>query len=417
MENKHSDKEKNLISDVGNENVSPQLSQKPVDLSPNDQNITPEQEKGVLDKANDRGLVPEYNQDKSTLAVREGSMANDRNFEEYAKQCEQTLGLVAHNDTRSHDVIDEAAQKALLYVDEKAALLAKTDENLRKEMSDRDLLTMGEKVSGSGSVGTEIQDIRACLTSGSFGSKFAHVSNFLNHILKNDLLGQNPDDLNDIMKTAGIDGDSLAIKQAFFGTTKSSLVPKDSPVKVDGEAQNQGLHRVKRFGKGEEDKQAATRNVEDMRARKGEGIDIRAEEVNANHASTKKAGGVVNPDNVQMVEGVRVWAMNERNKWVHAMRQMSLPLGAGVSGTTARMTKGLAQIGVGDDATRRLACIGYLIPYNHHSLVEIMVGASGNGGPAFTPSQRMYRDIAPYSEDFLKTKFGKFPDEAFPTTK
>lgn len=98
----------------------------------------------------------------------------------------------------------------------------------------------------------------------------------------------------------------------------------------------------------------------------------------------------------------------------NAKRNNSRTLGAGVSGTTARMTKGLEQIGVGTPVTRRLACIGYIIPY-HHSLVEIMTGASGNGGPDFKPSKQMYRDIEPYSEEFLEQNVGPFPDQVHPT--
>lgn len=408
MAKQHEDKGKDKVS--GDENLHPQLSQKPVEMAAHEQDISMEQEKGVLEKATQRGLSADYQQDsdKVALAVRDGSMAKNPDFEAYAQDWEQRLGIIAYNDKRTEDVVGEAAQKVLAYVDTKAEMFGEADAALRKTLSTEDLTTLGNNVTGSGSVGKSVEKIREAMSGGSVSSKFAHVSAFINHVLKHDVLGINVDVFNEIMQKAGMDGNAQAIKKKFFDANKSQKEQHKSPVVVSGDAQNQGLNRTKRYGKEEAHLEKGERSVSELR---DSGINISQEEVDANLIDPK------DPDKIQMVEGVRMWAMNERNKWVHAMREMSLPLAAGVSGTTARMTKGLEQIGVGTPETRRLACIGYIIPYHHHSLVEIMAGASGNGGPQFTPSKQMYRDIKPYEEDFLRQNVGKFPDEVHPDTK
>jgi hypothetical protein len=65
----------------------------------------------------------------------------------------------------------------------------------------------------------------------------------------------------------------------------------------------------------------------------------------------------------------------------------------------------------------RLACIAFLVGAQHHTLVEVMVTAVPFGCD-YTPGQKMYRDVKPFSEKTLRSfgKDGRFPDEA-PTGK
>jgi hypothetical protein len=312
---------------------------------------------------------------------------------------------VAHHDEDAVGLIDSAATKVLSYIDHKAAHLEQTQAKIA-EVANDDLSNL--KVDGSGGVGEAATQIRKALSGGSFGSKFAHVSNFINKTLKKDLVEENTDVLNGLFAKSGINPDSIAMKKAFFDNKKSKEENLKSPVKVSGEAVNQGHHRTRRHP-GQPQNEEGDRTTEEMRK---EGLTVSDDEVKGmfgEDAFEKDSDPTQQKTNWK--EGVRVWAMNERSKWVMAMRELSLPVGAGVSGTTARMVKGLEQMGIGDPEYRRLACIGYLIPFHHHSLVEIMCGASGNGGPAFSPSQQMYREIAPYSEDQLRSKVGPFPDE------
>jgi hypothetical protein len=118
-------------------------------------------------------------------------------------------------------------------------------------------------------------------------------------------------------------------------------------------------------------------------------------------------------------EGAKMWAINEKDEWVRAMRELSLPLGAGPSGTT-NMLMNVCSILGGDPTGTRLACIGYLLPIHAHSLVEVLAAAASHG-VGFTAGQQMYRNIAPFPEDVLRSRCGiqpanaegrpRFPDE------
>ena len=54
-----------------------------------------------------------------------------------------------------------------------------------------------------------------------------------------------------------------------------------------------------------------------------------------------------------------------------------------------------AALGATTPVQARLACMGYLLPPNHHSLVEVMAAAKPFGAK-WTPGQDMYKDIEPY---------------------
>ena len=67
-----------------------------------------------------------------------------------------------------------------------------------------------------------------------------------------------------------------------------------------------------------------------------------------------------------------------------AFHHLSVPVGAGVSGTTARTMASLDAIGIG--ATQALKiCLGYLLPIQAHSFAEIRQAANGLGCPGYTP--------------------------------
>jgi hypothetical protein len=81
-----------------------------------------------------------------------------------------------------------------------------------------------------------------------------------------------------------------------------------------------------------------------------------------------------------------------------------------------RSTRAARALGT-DAYDARAACIGYLLPSHHHTLVEILAAAQPFGC-TYTPGQKMYRNINPYSEPELR-ELGRpgpdgkklFPDE------
>ncbi len=123
-------------------------------------------------------------------------------------------------------------------------------------------------------------------------------------------------------------------------------------------------------------------------------------------------------DALKWSEGAKMWIINERDKWVKAMRALSLPLAAGPSGTTGVLMNAAAMLGGAAPVDVRMACVGYLLPIKAHSLVEILGAAAAFGVP-FTADKQMYRNLPPLAEPQLRScgrpgPDGKklFPDEA-----
>lgn len=98
---------------------------------------------------------------------------------------------------------------------------------------------------------------------------------------------------------------------------------------------------------------------------------------------------------LKWAEGARKWRMNENNEWVQAMRELSMPLKAGPSGTTDRLMQTQAILGVSTPVNMRAACLAYLLPINAHSMVEIMVAAKQHGAD-FAPGWAMYKSVEPF---------------------
>ncbi|MEV4049885.1 hypothetical protein AB0J55_01755 [Amycolatopsis sp. NPDC049688] len=97
-------------------------------------------------------------------------------------------------------------------------------------------------------------------------------------------------------------------------------------------------------------------------------------------------------------------------EWARRMQELGIPLAAGPSGTTNVMMN-VAVVFRADRYDARLACIGFLLGYRHHSLVEVLAAAEPFGC-SYTKGRKMYRHIKPIDEQTLRAYGGgKFPDE------
>ena len=96
-------------------------------------------------------------------------------------------------------------------------------------------------------------------------------------------------------------------------------------------------------------------------------------------------------------EGRRVWLINEATDFVQDLREASVPLGGGVSGTTGRIMSGASALGVGDTVGVRAAAIGYLIPIRAHTLWEIVQAAAAYGLAAPASDFSFYMSIEPFN--------------------
>lgn len=107
-------------------------------------------------------------------------------------------------------------------------------------------------------------------------------------------------------------------------------------------------------------------------------------------------------DLLPFMESVRRNLTSEHHFWMMEARQLSMPIKAGISGTTERLLNAAGMLNIGVAMTHvRLAAFGYLIPDAHHSFHEIMSGAAGFPGCAYTPGD--YSKIAPLDASLIQS--------------
>jgi hypothetical protein len=205
---------------------------------------------------------------------------------------------------------------------------------------------------------------------------------------------------------SGAQGDA----QAALAGQSDARVAKNPAKNPDGSA---NPRRADRSKEGAPDDPTRTNNTPGQMAAGGMPLSDR---------EMKNQGNPGMQDQLKWSEGVKTWMVDKDNKWVQAQQQLGIPLGAGPSGTTNMLMNTSQMLGGAGAEAVRMACIGYLLPINAHSLVEILTAAAAHGVP-FTSGTKMYHDIKPMSEDELRSSCGRaggkdgknlFPDEKTP---
>ena len=373
--------------------------------------ITAEDEQAVRDRAGTteerdvRQRGPQAKSAKALVSTGTGSMADDPRFEAAGIRFEDKLGAVAWTHPRADGAAAQMAKSAKEYVRLKAA--EPWEEN-SKRLGELLQKTGSESPEWSGSVGKAIKDLMEVFDAGNIAERMAHAESFFVEILGSDLAESNAllvEEALDRAEAAGLDADLLAERHEEMertgGRGKFGIIdtPQDAAV-----ADQWHARAPRNTGPDASARNRSTRTIAET------GASLSSREVALHKA--KDPGWDPAKDPVMWAEGVRIWTMNERDAWVRAQRKVSLPLGAGPSGTTNKCMQAARVLGVSDAQDARLACIAYLLPARHHTLVEIMTGAAAQGVP-FTAGRGMYRDIPPLNDAELLScaEGGKFPDE------
>lgn len=325
------------------------------------------------------------------LVVDGASMAENPDFEKDAIAFETNLGISAYS--LGNGPAGVMAGKAKSYLMEKTgaaqwkASEARLAEQLKKLGS--------ENPAWSGTVGLAVDDLMAVFDSGNVATRMCHLENVYGMLTAD--LALNNDSIDDMLERSGV----LAADIAKYRDEKGS---NPYHVPAGSEVEGQGKTRFENPNKKEHKTEMTVGSA---------GVPLAAAEAKVQAPTvTPNADGSLPADTaLQWEEGARIWMLNERNKWVHLMRQLSIPLGAGPSGTTNKLMNLGALLGM-DPFDTRLAAIGYLLPAHHHSLAEIMEGAAPHGASDFIRGRMMYTSIKPWSPAQLKGfGGGKFPHE------
>ena len=332
------------------------------------------------------------------------SMAENPEFEKDALAFESALAAKAAADGNGPASV--MAKQARTYLLEKVGGRAWTTATAALEAELKKIGSVNPRWSGS--VGLEFQALLDALDTGSCSVKMMHLDNFYSSILLPDVKADIPAVETLISGIRDIEAREKAEEQAALAKSAGPnaaayAIPAGSEVEGQGETRAYRYKEDKRTTKNTSRKVPTTdKTVGDV------GIPLDPNELKVQaEASGETASASMK---LQWEEGAEKWALNEKNKWVFLMRQLSLPLMAGPSGTTNKLMN-MGTIFGSSPVQTRLAAMGYLMPPNHHSLVEILAAAAGHGA-SFIAGRRMYNNILPYNPGQLKAMGGgKFPHE------
>ncbi|MFT7580184.1 MAG: hypothetical protein ACI9MR_001851 [Myxococcota bacterium] len=318
----------------------------------------------------------------------EGSMAKDPNFEANAQIFEDRLGGNATNNT--------VAQGAAALLSESVRGVVQQWANAFKAVGEKTEATEAryhEKLSEltgtpadakgvAGAVGNKADEILAAVSGGNMREQMTILYNFGRGFGREFLAQKGKQSEAVEAFIAGLDHREVKLGQQLerLGGKNKYLV-NDSKT---GEVGKQGGTR----GKSEESP-VSTRTVGDA---KSQGVELSDREVNHMKLNPK----ALDAEFLTWNEGNRSWLINEADSWVQKAREASLPVKAGPSGTTDRLMQLRDMLGVSSPMATRAACVGYLLPINAHSLVEILEAASQYACPKPTYGPGLYAAIEPF---------------------
>ncbi len=372
---------------------------------------------------------------RGLVASNVASMARDTAFENVAQRFEQGIGVLAYKNLRTELICKRAGAKVLAYFNAKYQKSSKISHEI-----DQALMAMGISNPGwSGAVGKSARAVRKVLENGSVNERAAHIETFVKDILATDIM-ENEINWRGFAKTAGYDMSLLGKgyenvaftgdRYLIFNTDKDSATgmqwhtrakmedvrkkTKDdrfhpssvkAPTNLDEKNVDLKPHRKK---KSDLDPTSVTvRTVDRIEHTGPSGLGITLGE--GEKGFQERSNG--DKQRLAWVEGARLYALNELDGWVYAQRQLSLPLVAGTSSTSARIVQSFNFLKAGDPDDARLVALGTMLIGRHHSIVEVMEGAKGYGTSTYREGPMMYHDLAPLTDEEIRHAGLEFPDE------
>lgn len=317
---------------------------------------------------------------------------------------EQKLGALAF--TRGQGAAEAVAAKAVSYMQQRAAI----ESELGAAGKSLDTLyeACGYASAGwAGAVGKAPKKVEEALTQGNIRERLTAVQGFVENILVNDVInaGDQAATLMELMKKAEFYTGSLEAYQAS-GSKDMYESPFHKPQEAEGnEAGNVDVNRANRsdlgLDNGDQRTDLTTQTVTtplSERELAHQGLDGDPEQAQRLH----------------WLEGAKKILLNEEDQWVKLWRDLSVPLKGGPSGHTYKFMQANQILGAGAKPDEmRLACLGYLLPINAHSMIEVLTAASTFGASSFPNDETVYRYVEPLSQDELRDcgKDRRFPDE------
>jgi hypothetical protein len=249
---------------------------------------------------------------------------------------------------------------------------------------------------------------------GELSERFTHIISFYSNVLGPDLLDPKRfrDAVTGWVTAVDLDLDRLTILAKAVQTPGSKVRDAMTPKREGSDVEFQAEARIKR---GESVSRKVGLRADEL------GLPMSPREVAQQRTLQKNWDQTLHK--LKWEAGSKEWRIRKGSEfadtelgrraqeWAQEMRRLGIPLAAGPSGTTNAMMN-VAVVFRADLHDARLACIGFLLGYRHHTLVEILTAAEPFG-PSYTKGRKMYRDIKPIDTATLRSYGGgKFPDEA-----
>ncbi len=372
------------------------------------------------------------NPEMTEPTTKETDGGDNPNFKADAEKFEKVLGSKAAVHPAATSALAGMAAKAKKYLIEAAGSWDHANTALHaliKKIASAnvELATRAGSVVDLGAVQAEadeaarqvmlMEPVMAVFDEGALSERFTHIISFYSNVLGPDLV--DPKRFRNTVKgwviAVDLDLDRLKIltKAVRRPGRKSSVRTAMAPVKRGSDVEFQGPARIRRDPG--ESREIGLRADE-------LGLPMSPREVAQQRALQADWDPELHA--LKWEAGSQEWRIREdgefatnrvlggkAQEWARRMQELGIPLAAGPSGTTNVMMN-VAVVFKADRYDARLACIGFLVGYRHHSLVEVLAAAAPFGA-SYTKGRKMYRNIEPIDQATLRTYGdGKFPDEA-----
>jgi hypothetical protein len=357
-------------------------------------------------------INPDLERDTGAKAEGEEPTGANPNFTADAKAFERKLAADAATHSDARRAMQTMATKAKAYIVDSLGGTPDVWDANNSQLEEL-LQRIGEKnVIRSGAVGDDVRALMAVFDEGLLTERFVHIVGFFTLILGRDFVEVERREMDARIDRAGLGVEFLKDRAPVLRRLRlEGLAPRQvrqaltraiAPVPEGSEVRFQQRSRHA----------AAEGPGREIGVRLAEtGLEMSEREVALQRTAPGQADWDKYQDVLRWHAGSKSWVMNRRSRWVQAKRALGMPLGAGPSGTTNTMMSAGQALGA-EPYDTRLACIGFLVGAQHHTLVEVMVAAVPFGCD-YTSGPKMYRNIQPYSEaDLRRFGNGKFPDEA-----
>jgi hypothetical protein len=379
-------------------------------------------------------LVPATETDTEKVELTAGRqrfyVPNDAGLEGKAMAFERALGLHAFDSDAAKDAGSAMAGAVMAILDDYMAHLQKAGATLGGFEAEIGNM-IGMTTEGfAGAVGKSEKALReAASGAGNVREQLAIATNFAWNFGKSFVAKSEQTDLDAFI--AGLEGDHPNLTKALNVAVETKNGNLTGTLKSDGKSERDESRKL--IGQ-QKDMRTTTLAVDSKLAGTEQGQTVAgSKEAGINAATTPGATPIapVSPREARQQlgkpeasdaealaeiegmrlkwnEGIRRFVLDENHPWIQAMRAQNIPVAAGPSGTTKGVMEARQLLGVSSALNARAAAIGYLLPINAHSLIEILIGAASVDGPAPVPMDfGVYLHVAPFDGKSL------YADEEF----